>query len=80
MSAGEKFRVISGAARAATETADRAMAAAEAALVYNRILAAHLGLEVVSTPVAGDESKIRIRYRRRLPMWLAWVRKIGVCR
>jgi hypothetical protein len=78
MGANAKIRALDAAVSAIGGKANDADTAARAALTYLRVLVAHLGLEVVSEPAG--EGKMRIRYRRRVPRWLAWVRKLGACR
>lgn len=78
MGAGEKFRVLKGEARTASEKADQALKGAATVAVHVRQLALASGLEEVQEPAG--EGMVRIRYRRRLPRWLAWVRKVGVAR
>lgn len=75
MSSAEKFRVLTGAAVSASTKADRARDVAHVALVSIQELARATGYEAVREPV--DETHHRIRYRRRLPRWLAWVRLLG---
>ena len=78
MGINQKFRALDGAAKGAGAKADKAHHLATVAAVHVMQLAVAMGYEPLSEP-AGEDT-VRIRYRRRLPRWLAWVRRLGVCR
>lgn len=80
MGINQKFRTLDGAAKDAGARADEALKQVRLAGIFHNALAAALGYEVVHDPVPGQPDYVRTRYRRRLPRWAAWVRRLGVWR
>lgn len=78
MGINQKFRALDGAAKDASNKADTVMGLAAGVAHRHQALVTRLGLEEVPEPIG--EGRVRIRYRRRLPRWLAWVRRLGVWR
>ena len=78
MGINQKFRTLDGDAQGAGAKADEALTLARAVATHLQELAKAAGYEVKTVPAEGE--LVRLIYRRRLPSWLAWVRRLGVCR
>jgi hypothetical protein len=80
MGINQKFRTLSGAADGAKSTAEQALQMALSCAIFHEALVKAAGYEVVHDPAPGKPGYVTTRYRRKLPKWLAWVRRIGVWR